>query len=411
MASPAAIVDQFRPELKPFESVYRDLHQHPELGQQEARTSAIAAAHLRQLGYQTTTHIGGYGVAGVLENGRGPAVLLRADMDALPIREETGLPYASSATTVDTDGVTKPVMHACGHDMHVAAMMAVASLLAAARRSWSGTLIILFQPDEEHGAGAQAMLDDKLYDRIPRPDVVLGQHVADRECGLLLLRSGPYMASGDTFKLTVFGRGGHGAEPDVCIDPIVLASSIVVRLQSVVARVIGPRDAAVVTCASIHGGKAHNVIPDEVELLLNVRTFDEKVREKVLAAVRRIIKGEALASGVEREPELLHTMAYPLTYNDPATTATLNTAFTSYFGERAQEGRLISASEDFSRLASAIGVPSVLWHLGSRDVEKWKHADAIPSAHQPNFEVHVEPTLRLGVDAMSLAALTFLSGV
>jgi len=410
-----SIIEEFRPGLKPFEAAYRDIHQHPELGRQEKRTSEIAASHLRTAGYVTTTNIGGYGLTGVLVNGPGPTVLLRADMDALPIRERTSLPYASTVETIDTDGEKKPVMHACGHDSHVAAMMGVSTLLANARERWSGTLIILFQPDEEHGAGARAMLDDKLYSKIPKPDIVLGQHLAPFKTGVVLIRSGVFMASADTFKVTIFGRGSHGARPQDSIDPVVLAASIILRLQTVVAREIGPEDVASVTCASIHGGKAHNVIPDEVEIILNIRTFEPSVREKVLAAVKRIIRGEAIASGVVKEPDVDLIVSYPLTVNDPPATQKLTEVFTSYFdNNRTWEAPRHTASEDFSLLASSIKVPSIFWNFGGVDPEKWEQYERtrdpklIPNSHQDNYAPVIEPTLKTGIDAMSLAALTFL---
>lgn len=352
---------------------------------------------------------------GVLRNGEGPTILLRADMDALPVREQTGLPYASTVETVDTDGEKKPVMHACGHDMHVACMMGASTLLAKAKERWCGTLIILFQPDEEHGAGARAMLDDNLYDKIPKPDIVLGQHLAPFKTGVVLIRPDVFMASADTFKITIFGQGAHGARPQDSVDPIVLASCIIVRLQTVVAREIGPEDVAAVTCASIHGGKAHNVIPDEVEILINIRAFDTAIREKVLAAVKRIIKGEAIASGVMKEPDVQQIFSYPLTVNNPEAALKLEEAYTSYFDKNhTWKAPRDTSSEDFSLLASAINVPSVFWNFGGVNAKKWeqyereKDPKLIAKAHQANYAPVIEPTLKTGIDAMSIAALTFL---
>jgi amidohydrolase len=411
-----SIINEFLPELKPYEDVYRDLHSHPELGQQEERTSGIAASHLRDAGYDVTTNIGGHGVTGVLKNGSGPTVLLRADMDALPIRENTGLSYASTVEAVDMDGEKKPVMHACGHDSHVACMMAVSTLLAKAKDKWKGTLIVLFQPDEEHGAGARAMLDDGLYSKIPKPDIVLGQHLTSVKTGVVLIRPGVFMASADTFKVTIFGRGAHGAQPQDSIDPIVLAASTILRLQTVVSREIGPEDVASVTCASIHGGKAHNVIPDEVEFTLNIRAFDKGVREKVLNAVKRIIKGEAIASGVLKEPSVELVGSYPLTVNDTEATSKLEKSFKQYFGEeRTWESTRHTASEDFSLLASDIGVPSVFWNFGGVDTKLWaqfeekKDTTLIAKVHQANYAPVIDPTLKTGIEAMSLAALSFLT--
>lgn len=410
-----SIIEEHRPNLETFEAIYRDIHQHPELGTQEERTSAIAAKHLKDAGYKVVEKIGGFGLVGILENGEGPTILCRADMDALPIQEETGLEWASQVETIDTDGEKKPTMHACGHDMHVTSMMATSTLLAQAVSKWTGTLMILFQPDEEHGAGARAMLDDGLYTRVPMPEVVLGQHISPFRTNTVLIRSGVFMASADTLKVTVFGKGAHGARPHNSIDPIVLAASMIVRLQTIVAREVAPSDVAVITCASIHGGKAHNVIPYEVEFLLNIRTFNTSVREKVITAVKRIIKGEAIASGVRREPTIESVGSFPLTVNDEATAHKIDQAFKSFFGgENTQEAPMVTGSEDFSLLASSIGVPSAFWNFGCIDTKVWeesqrtKNPDLIPNPHQNNFAPVIDSTLKTAVDAMSLVALTFL---
>lgn len=411
-----SIVDNFRPELKPFEDHYRHFHENPELGTQEERTSEIAASHLKANGYEVITRIGGYGVVGVLKNGEGPTVLLRADMDALPIQEVTGLPYASKVEAIDTDGDKKPVMHACGHDSHVASMMGTSTLLAKAKDKWSGTLIVLFQPDEEHVAGARAMLHDGLYQKVPKPHIVLGQHLINVKTGVVLIKPGPLLAANNTLKVTVFGRAAHSARPQDSIDPIVLAAHMIVRLQTVVAREIGPLDAASVTCAYIHGGKAHNVIPDEVEFMLNIRTFSKTVRDKVLDAVTRIIKAEAIASGVKKEPEIVPIMTCPPTDNDPEAALKIESAFKAYFGEeRTWEPSQNAASEDFSLLATDIGVPYVMWLFGGVDPKTWAEFERtqdrmlISSPHQADYAPVVQPTLKTGIEAMSLAALTFLN--
>jgi amidohydrolase len=410
-----SIVEEFRPDVEHYEALYRDFHQNPELGRQEKRTSEIITEHLQEAGYEVTIKIGGFGVVGVLRNGTGPTVLLRADMDALPIKEVTGLSYASTTVATDTDGERKPVMHACGHDTHIVSLMATSSLLANAKSEWSGTLISLFQPDEEHGAGAQAMLDDGLYDRIPKPDVVLGQHLLPAKAGVVLIRSGASMASADSLKIKIFGRGAHGSSPQDAIDPIVLAASIIVRLQTIVSREIAPQDIATVTCASIHGGTSHNIIPDEVELLLNIRAFDSDVRQKVITSIKRIINAECLASGVVKQPSIEQIAKFPLTVNEPEATSKIKDTFISYFGDsRVLEAPLWTASEDFSLLASSINVPSVFWNFGGVDHEIWenhqrqKGANPLPSPHQANYAPVIEPTLKTGIDAMTLAALTFL---
>lgn len=409
------IIDKHRPPLESFETVYKDIHQNPELGTQESMTSGIAAKHLRDAGYTVVERIGGYGLVGILENGQGPTIMCRADMDALPIREETGIDWISRAESIDTDGEKKPVMHACGHDMHVTSMMATSTLLAQAKSEWKGTLLILFQPDEEHGAGAQAMLDDGLYNRVPKPDVVLGQHISSIKTGTVRIRPGVFMAAADTLKVTVFGKGAHGARPQDSIDPIVLAASIILRLQTVVAREIAPSDVASVTCASIHGGKAHNVIPYEVEFFLNIRTLNAKVREQVIGAVKRIIKGEAVASGVRKEPTIETVNTFPLTVNDEYTAHKIDAIFKSFFGqENVKECPVLVASEDFSLLATSIGVPSAFWNFGCIDTKIWDEyqrtndKELIPQPHQNTFSPEVSMSLRTAVDAMSLVALQFL---
>lgn len=410
-----SIIDKYRPVLATFETVYKDIHQNPELGTQESRTASIVSRHLEEAGYTVVDNIGGHGLVGILENGEGPTIMCRADMDALPIKEETGVPWASQVESVDTDGERKPLMHACGHDMHVTSAMAVSTLLAQARSEWKGTLLMLFQPDEEHGAGAQAMLNDGLYTRVPKPDVVLGQHISSLKTGVVRIKPGVFMASADTLKVTVFGRGAHGARPQDSIDPIVLAASIILRLQTVVAREIAPSDVASVTCASIHGGKAHNVIPYEVEFFLNIRTFNDAVREKVISGVKRIIRGEAIASGVQKEPVIEIVGNFPLTVNDEATAHKIDGLFKSYFGEEnVLECPLVVASEDFSLLATSINVPAAFWNFGSIDTEVWSeyertgNKELIPQPHQNTFCPKVSTTLRTAVDAMSLVVLEHL---
>ena len=283
-------LDERIPDL---EGLYQDLHEHPELSFQEERTAAIMAKRLAAAGFEVTTGVGGTGVVGVLRNGAGPAVLLRADMDALPVKEIESVPYRSSATGVDPDGVTTPVMHACGHDTHMTALIGVVEQLAARKDSWSGTVIAVCQPAEEVGAGARAMLADGFADRFPPFEIALGQHISSAPSRHLYARPGVFMAAADSLRITIHGRGGHGAVPQATIDPIVIASSIVLRLQTIVAREVAPNDVAVVTVASFHAGSKENVIPADAELKVNVRTFDPDVRAYVLDAIGRIVKHEA----------------------------------------------------------------------------------------------------------------------
>lgn len=411
------IVNDHRPKLDQYEGIYKNLHSRPELGRMESETAKLAADHLKKLGFEVHEGIGGHGLAGILENGSGRTILLRADMDALAMAEETGLPYASKVRMKDNQGTDQPVMHACGHDTHVTSLMAAAELLHSAKSSWKGTLICLFQPDEEHGAGAQAMVDDGLYKKIPKPDLVLGQHVTPIRSGAVATRSGPAMSAADSFDVTIFGRGGHGSQPQNTIDPIVTASHIIVRLQTIASREVKPGEVAVITCGSIHGGSSANIIPDQVDLKLNIRTYAPEVRSQVLASMKRIIESECEASGVEKKPVIKATDSFPLTVNDQELTDTLTSAFRSYFGhDNVWDMGLATASEDVSILATSIGVPYSFWNFGGTDNDKWDDAvrkgkvtSLIPGNHSSLFAPVIEPTLKTGIDAMSLAALTFLT--
>jgi amidohydrolase len=411
-----AIIDRYRPDLQPFEMVYKDIHRHPELGTQESRTASIAAEHLKALGFTVHEKIGGHGVVGVFHNGQGLVLLLRADMDALPILEQTGLPYASKVMAKDPSGVLRPVMHACGHDTHVASMMAAASLLQAAKATWSGTLLFCFQPNEEHGRGAKAMVEDGLYSKVPRPDIVLGQHVTQLKTGIVAIREGPVMAAADSFDVRIFGRGGHGSQPENTIDPVVIASYIVVRLQSIVSREVTPGKLAVITCGSLHGGETENVIPDYVDLKLNVRTYDPAVRDHTLAAIKRIIEAECQASGVEKKPSIIATTTYPVTNNSSEIVTPLKKTFKDYFGDKLWDMGQNLASEDISIFATSIGVPYAYWYFGGTDAQKWDDANKkgqlatlIPGNHSSHFAPVIEPTLETAIDAISLAVLTFLA--
>ncbi|KAJ5168558.1 uncharacterized protein N7482_004152 [Penicillium canariense] len=408
------LLDRFRPDLTPLEGIYRTLHQQPELSGQEEQTAQIAAEHLRSVGYDVHANIGGHGVAGVLRNGGGPTVLLRADMDALPLEEKTGLPYASTRHVQDRDGVRKPVMHACGHDSHVTSLMAASTLLHAARDHWRGTLVCVFQPSEEHLDGAQAMLDDGLYEKVPKPDLVLAQHVMRMRAGTVNLRAGPLLTAADAFDVRIFGRGGHGSAPQTTIDPILIGAAVVMRLQSIVAREVAPGEVAVVSCGSIKAGNSPNVIPDYLDLQLSVRTFTPDVREHVCAAIHRVIEAECQAAGAVEKPTITRTYSCPPTVNDEQTVEVLRDAFQPYFQESLVDMERPSASEDFSLLATAAGAPYAMWMFGGIDENTWDEAVAngtvndLPSNHSPLFAPVIEPTLRTGVDAMALGALAFL---
>ncbi|KAI9925235.1 hypothetical protein MW887_006156 [Aspergillus wentii] len=407
-------MEKHRPNLQQYEDIYRHLHSSPELSGQEEQTAALAASHLTKLGYKVHAHIGGHGVAGVLHNGPGPTILLRADMDALPVEEKTNLSYASKKVTTDKDGVKKPLMHACGHDFHTTSLMAAAQVLYSVRENWSGTLICLFQPSEEYLNGAKAMIDDGLYNKIPKPDLVLAQHVLRMREGTVSIRSGPLLTAADSFDVRVFGRGGHGSAPHTCIDPIIIGSSIVTRLQGIVSREVAPGQLAVVTVGSIQAGHTANIIPDYLDLKINIRTYNPSIRDIVIKAITRIIETECKASGATEKPSIKCVVSSPATINDDQTVKTLRSSFGSYFQDRLVETEPATASEDFSLLATAVGAPYVMWTYGGMDGKTWDEAvetntvNQLPGNHSPFFAPVIQPTLQTGVDAMTVGALTFL---
>lgn len=412
----AGVLNDLRNLLPNLEAIYKDIHSHPELSLQETRTAALAADHLRQAGYEVTTGVGKTGVVGLLRNGDGPTVMLRADMDALPVREATGLPYASQSTATTPEGKTVPVMHACGHDMHVTWLIGVATLFAKSRNAWRGTLMPVFQPAEETGQGAQAMLADGLVQRFPKPDVILGQHVMVGRAGVVSYRSGVVTSAGDSFEIRMFGRGAHGSMPQSSIDPVVMAASTVLRLQTIVSREVAPTDAAVVTVGSLQAGSKENVIPDEAIIKLNVRTFNEGVRSRVLAAIERIVNAEAEASRAPRKPEIIPLDRYNFVTNDPAATLRVADSFKRFFpADRVQETQPTTASEDFGSFGTGWHAPSVFWFVGGTDPETYARAHKagtiaeIPTNHNPRFAPVIHPTLQTGVEAMSVAAYTWLS--
>lgn len=406
------LMDRLLPEL---EAIYTDLHAHPELSMQEVRTAGIAEVRLRSAGYEVTPGIGKTGVVGMLRNGDGPTVLLRADMDALPVQEATGLPYASSVQATDRAGHATPVMHACGHDMHVASLIGAATVLAQSRDAWQGTVIALFQPAEETGEGAKAMIEDGLFERIPKPDVILGQHVMSMPAGTLACRSGVITSAGDSFEIRMFGRGAHGSMPEASVDPVVMAASTVLRLQTIVSRELAAAESAVVTVGALQAGTKENVIPDEALLKVNVRTYDEGVRRRVLAAIERIVKAEAAASGAPREPEIRPLDRYSAVRNDPGATERVMNAFREHFADGVQETRPTSASEDFGCFGTEWHVPSVFWFVGGIDRDVYEQARQagrlgdIPTNHNPRFAPVIHPTLGTGVEAMVAAARAWLA--
>jgi len=401
-----------------LEALYIDLHRHPELSFQETRTAGVITRELAALGLEFVEGLGKTGVATSIVNGEGPVVWLRADMDGLPVAEQTGLAYASTARGTDPSGNDVPVMHACGHDMHVTALLGALEKLLATKDQWSGTVVAVFQPAEEYGAGSQAMIADGVLDRFPKPDIVLGQHLTPIPAGLIGVRSGTQMAASDGLTVTMHGRGGHGSRPHATIDPVVMAAATVMRLQTIVSREVDPREMAVVTVGSIHAGLKNNIIPAEATLELSLRYPDDGARADVLQRVERIVRAEAAASGAEQEPviSVLHTL--PPTINDPAATARLTGAFERAFGEGSViDPGMFTGSEDVSWFAREADVPLVFWFWGGHDPQAYAEAEAagtvnedIPTNHSPYFAPVLHPTIERGVDALVVAATEFLGG-
>src|SRR3954471_801327 len=402
--------------LPDLESLYKDVHSHPELSMQETRTAALAADRLRAAGYEVTTAVGKTGVVGLLRNGDGPTVMLRADMDALPVEEATGLPYASKVTAADRDGKTVPVSHMCGHDMHVTWLVGATRVLADARTAWRGTLMAVFQPGEETAEGAQAMIDDGLFQRFPKPDVVLGQHVMVGPSGTVAGRAGAITSAADSLQIRLFGRGAHGSMPQASIDPVVMAAATVMRLQTIVSREIAAAEAAVVTIGVLQAGTKENVIPDEALIKLNVRTFDAGVRKRVLAAIERIVNAEAEASGAPRPPEITPLDSYPLNINDKPASERVAAAFRAHFSaDRVVHTGPAPASEDFGCFGTEWHAPSVFWFVGGTDPATYAQAkeagrlNDIPVNHSPRFAPVIHPTLRTGVETLVVAARAWLA--
>ncbi|WP_196837191.1 amidohydrolase [Zhihengliuella flava] len=382
--------------------VYRHLHAHPELSMQEHATADFIAAELDSFGVENF-RCGGTGVVGILREGEGPVVAFRADTDGLPIAEDTGLEYASTATGTLPDGTEVPVMHGCGHDTHVTALLTAARLLDADRSAWSGTVVLIFQPGEETAAGARAMVDDGLWDRAPRPAVVLGQHVMPQRAGTISISHGTAMAMADALRVVVRGRQSHGSQPQQSIDPIVLGAAMVTRLQTIVSRELDPMSPAVVTVGTFHAGLKENIIPDQAEFTLNIRTLTPEVRAQVLAAVERIVQAEATASGAE--PPLIEALYdFPENYNQPAAAERVTTALEHALGgENVRRSGPLMGSEDFGHLGAAIGVPTVYWMFGGFEGET-----DLPINHSPFFGPVPEPTLTTATRAAVASLLAWV---
>lgn len=386
--------------------LYKDFHREPELGLEEHKTADRIESELKEMGLKAT-RVSETGLVAVLENGDGPTVLARADIDALPVTEDTGLDYSSTV-----DGV----MHACGHDMHIVALLGAVRLMNDNRDSWSGTYIALFQPSEENAAGAKAMIDDGLTSKVPKPEIAFAQHVMPLPTGTVNTKAGPVLSAGDSVKITVHGRGAHGSMPHLSVDPVVLAASIVLRLQTIVSRETDPGEFAVVTVGASNSGSKSNIIPDRAELLLNLRTYDMGVRDRIIASIERIVRGECEAAGSPKEPTFEYYDQFPLTDNDAEANEAVTTAFADYFDDGVvQPASPATASEDFSEIPDAFGVPYVYWMVGCADADRYREAEKagtinsdIPANHAPNFAPVIDPTLELATKAQVVAALSRL---
>jgi amidohydrolase len=409
-----ADIDAMYPDI---EKLYMDLHQYPELSLLEEKTAAKLAERMKKLGYAVTAKVGGTGLVAILKNGAGPTLLVRTDMDALPVLEKTGLPYASKLTQKDAvTGEVVPVMHACGHDVHMAAWIGTATVLAKRRDLWHGTLMFVAQPAEERVRGAKAMLADGLYTRFGKPDVALALHDHDTTpAGTAGAIPGYIAASADAVDLTFFGVGGHGAYPQDAVDPIVIAARFVTAVQTIVSREISPFDQAVITVGAFHGGTKHNIIPDMVKLQLTVRAYRPEVRAHLLAGIERLAKAEATAARAPREPEMKVVESTGATYNDPALTEKVLAALASVLGpENITHPPAEMGSEDFSEFVSA-GVPGVYLQVGAAEPAKyaaWKQGGAkLPSTHSPLFAPDVQPTLKTAILTETVAGLTLMGAV
>ena len=411
-ASPLEGLDQIYPQL---DALYLDLHKNPELSTKEQRTSARMADELRKLGYEVTAGVGGTGVVGVLRNGKGPAVLLRTELDALPVEEKTGLPYASTATGVNPQGQTVPVMHACGHDVHMAGWTGAAALLARMKDRWRGTVLMIAQPAEETVQGARAMIKDGLFVRFPKPDFAVAVHdSSDLPAGKVYYVPGPAMASVDSVDVTIFGRGGHGALPHTTVDPVVIAAKAVLGFQTLISREKDPLEPAVLTVGSIHGGTKYNIIPDEVKLQITLRTFNPEVRQLLLSGIERVAKAEAAGARAPKEPVVKVSESQDLTYNDPALTRRLAAALAKQLGaENVLEKRPEMVAEDFGEFGKAAGVPSVQLRVGAVEPSKYEAAmkagTPLPSLHSSGFAPDRERTIKAAATVLTLSALDLLA--
>lgn len=408
------------PSLEKYASVYKDLHQHPELPCQEARTAAVVADHLEALGYRVQRNIGGHGVLGILENGAGKTVMLRSELDALPMEEDTGLPYASKEEQVDTDGYTKRVMHGCGHDMHMASLLGAADLLWKVRDDWSGTLVCVFQPNEERLLGAQAMIDDGFFDKIPLPDILLGQHAIPTRAGNIGTRPGRVLGFLDSLDVRVYGKGTHSSTPHTGIDPILIASCIISRLQTVVAREVDFNEPCVVACGYLHAGTDASIIPEFADFKVDIRSFNKDIQQTAVQAVKRIIEGECLTANSPKSPRILTAAHCPPIDNDEEATYKFTKALRIFYGDEAP-GKIVEmdrdiTADDFVLLAHPSGekpIPYIYWNYGVTPRDEYDQAKIdgtiadLPFNHNPKFAAEIEPSLQAGIEGLAIASVLF----
>jgi amidohydrolase len=398
---------------KDVETLYLDLHQNPELSLHEQKTAAKLADALQSAGYEVTTGVGGTGVVGILRNGVGPTVVLRTDMDALPVEEKTGLPYASRVRTKDDSGKDVPVMHACGHDIHMASWIGTARIMAASKDRWQGTLVMVGQPAEERVMGAKAMMADGLYARFPKPDYALAIHdTPSLPAGKVGLTNGYALANSDSVHVVIYGKGGHGAHPQSTVDPIVIAARTILALQTLVSRENDPLEPAVVTVGQIHAGTKANIISDEAILDLSVRSFKDDVRKHLLTGIERIVKAEAAAAGAPKEPTITLVESTHATYNDPKLGGRISAALGRSIGsENVVEEPPVMGSEDFSEFSRG-GVPAYMVNVGAIEPGEFKAAQAsgktLPSLHSALFAPDREPTLRTAMTTEVSMLMEFL---
>jgi len=405
-------VENIYPQAQKF---YIDVHEHPELSGQETETASKLAAGMRRAGYEVTEHVGKTGVVALLKNGDGPTVMLRTELDGLPVEEKTGLSYASKARMKDDAGHDVPVMHACGHDLHMAALLGAADIMAQTKNTWHGTLMLVGQPAEESIGGAEAMLKDGLFTRFPKPDAAVALHVSNEyPAGIVAITPGVYNTNSDSVRVTIYGKGGHGAMPQATIDPIVIAARTILSLQTIASREVRPGEMAVVTVGYIRAGTKNNIIPDEADMGLTVRTRKAEVRRQVLESITRITKAEAVAAGAPREPLVEHYEGTDLVYNNPALAERLRAPLEAALGKsNVVTAEPITPSEDFSFFTEQ-GVPGFYFSLGGADPQRYAEVRAggtrLPSNHSPLFAPDLEPALKTGIEAEVAVLRNLLEG-